>query len=174
MTGSLIWALFSDSLAMPIWRQHISKRGFLYTSKSFFLQWMWSLLSLLGGETTPCKTPHFQWIYGKWKMLDDILIKQHSCYSKSAQTLSVLFSGLLFFLPVLYASTFFAFCCKNWLKGWCNMLVNGISRYFEANFEVSLLCYVFVWTFHLCYFVYTFYNYVNQSNIIQVSATSAH
>ena len=111
-----------------------------------------SLLFLLGGETTPCKTPHFQWIYGKWKMLDDILINQHSCYSKSAQTLSVLFSGLLFFLPVLYASTFFAFCCKNWLKGCCNMLVNGISRYFEANFEVSLLCYFFAWTFCLHYF----------------------
>ena len=24
-------------------------------------------------------------------------------------------------------------------KGWCNMLLNGISRYFETNFEVSLL-----------------------------------
>ena len=28
-------------------------------------------------------------------------------------------------------------------KGWCNMLLNGISRYFETNFEVSLLCYFF-------------------------------
>ena len=34
------------------------------------------------------------------------------------------------------------------------MLFNGFSRYFEANFEVSLLCYFFAWTFCLHYFLH--------------------
>ena len=41
--------------------------------------------------------------------------------------------------------------CK--LKGWSNMLFNGISRYFGANFELLLLPYFFVWAFGRCYFL---------------------
>ena len=33
------------------------------------------------------------------------------------------------------------------------MFLNGISCYFEANFEESLLCWFFAWTYCLCYFL---------------------
>ena len=46
----------------------------------------------------------------------------------------------------------------NKLKSWPNMLFNGISCYFEANFEILLLGYFFAWTFCLCYFL-RFFNF---------------
>ena len=38
------------------------------------------------------------------------------------------------------------------LKGWSYLLFNGISRYFEANFDFLLLCYFFAGSFCLRYF----------------------
>ena len=55
--------------------------------------------------------------------LDDILIKQHSCYSKSAQTLSVLFSGLLFFSQCYTQVLFLHFAVKIDLKGGATCLL---------------------------------------------------
>ena len=44
------------------------------------------------------------------------------------------------------------------VKGWSNMLFNGIARYLEANFEFLFLCYFFAWVF-VCAIFYTFSNY---------------
>ena len=42
-------------------------------------------------------------------------------------------------------------CIPIKLKGWSNIFLDFISHYFEANFKLSLLCFLFAWTFCLCY-----------------------
>ena len=43
------------------------------------------------------------------------------------------------------------------------MLFSGISHYFEANFELLLLCYFFLWVF-VCAIFHAFSNYVTKIN----------
>ena len=41
-------------------------------------------------------------------------------------------------------------------KGWSNKFFNDILRYYEANFELLLLCYFFVWAFCPSYSLHFF------------------
>ena len=62
--------------------------------------------------------------------------------------ISVLFFRLAFLASGHVHTVLFVF--------WSNMPFNGISRYFEANFEFLLLCYFSAWAFRLCYFLHFF------------------
>ena len=46
------------------------------------------------------------------------------------------------------------FCILLWLRGWPKTLFSSVSRYFDAKFEILLLCYLFACTFGLCYFLH--------------------
>ena len=67
--------------------------------------------------------------------------------------------AVLFFFQRTRKYRFFPFCCENWHRRWMNrypvslrcsqtcLYFNGISRYFEANFELLVVCYFFEWVF---------------------------
>ena len=68
---------------------------------------------------------------------------------KNAQRLSHPAWCAIFRLAVLISCQ----CTVHASTAFCSFLFNGISRYLEINFELSLLCYFFAWTFCQCFFL---------------------